>query len=189
MLVYRSTNLWIMDRPWYQKLFSRSQSHNLESTQAKANEGDPGAQFSLGLKYASGEGADQDYVQAAQWYLKAADQGHGLAQFNLGTMYSEGQGLVRDDATALTWFHKAARQGDAGAQFSLGMRHYRASLWGPTKDSLEARTEAYKWFCLALAQGYMGSASICESLNLSMTHEEVADGNRRAAAFVVAGPA
>jgi len=127
-----------MDQPWYRNLFRRSQHHSLESTKSEARDGDADAQFSLGLKYASGEGAAQDYVEAARWYLKAADQGHGLAQFNLGMMYSAGQGLPQDDATALRWFQKAASQGDAGAQFNLGIHHYRASLWGSSKDSLES---------------------------------------------------
>ena len=59
------------------------------------------------MKFA-GEGATQDYAQAAQWYLKAADQSHSLAQFNLAVMYAAGQGVPRDEAKSRVWMQKAA---------------------------------------------------------------------------------
>jgi TPR repeat protein len=52
-------------------------------------------------------------------------------------------------------------------------------------DCVESRIEAYKWFHLAAAQGYKGSAAACERVTLGMTREEVTDGNQRAAAFEV----
>lgn len=155
----------------------------MATIKAKADSGDADAQFGLGFKYANCDGEAQDYVQAAQWYLKAADQSHSLAQFNLAVMYAKGQGVPKDDAQAVVWFQKAALQGDAGAQFNLGVREHRASGAGLAKDALESKIEAYKWYHLAAAQGYRGSAAACESVNLSMTAEQVADGNRRAAEF------
>ena len=130
----------------------------------------------------------QDLVQAAQWYRKAADQNHPLAQFNLGLMYTKGEGVPQDDAQAVAWMRKAAQQGDAGAQFNLGMRYHRASVWGLQLDALESKVEARKWLQLAAAQGYKGSAEACERMTLGMNREEVAEGNRRATAFVAAKP-
>ena len=177
-----------MSKPWYRKLFSPAPS-KVESTQSRADAGNADAQFHLGLRYASGQGEAQDNAQAARWYLKAADQSHPLAQFNLGMMYAQGQGVVRNEETAFEWFERAAQQGDAGAQFNLGMRHHRASgVEGLPAVMLESKVEAYKWFFLAAAQGYRGSGSACERVTLSMSHEELADGNRRAAAFVVLKP-
>jgi len=141
------------------------------------------------VNYGSAEGNLQDLVQAAQWYRKAADQNHSLAQFNLGLMYTKGEGVPQDEAAAVSWMRKAADQGDAGAQFNLGMRYHRASVWGLQLDSLESKVEAYKWLQLAAAQGYKGSADACERLTLGMEREEVAEGNRRAAAFVPGKPA
>ncbi|MCI0537733.1 MAG: sel1 repeat family protein [Verrucomicrobiales bacterium] len=175
-----------MEQPWYQQLFSPTARANLETTKAKADRGDADAQFGLGFKYANCDGEARDYAQAAQWYLKAADQSHSLAQFNLAVMYAKGQGEPKDEAKALIWFRKAALQGDPGAQFNLGMREHRASSTGPIEDALESRIEAYKWYHLAAAQGYHGSASALEIVNLSMTENQVADGNRRAADFLAA---
>ena len=177
-----------MTAPWYRNFFRRPQLPESETLKVRADGGDAEAQFSLGLQFASRAGGVQDYAQAAEWYLKAAEQSHCLAQFNIGVMYSKGQGVPRNDAEAQIWFRKAAHQGNARAQFSMGMSHYRASLEGLSKDAPEARVEAYKWFQLADAQGCVGSASARESVNLSMSREEVADGNQRAAAFVAEGP-
>ena len=51
-------------------------------------------QFGMGLKFASGKGVVLNYVQAAEWYRKAAEQNHSLAQFNLGMMFAHGQGVA-----------------------------------------------------------------------------------------------
>jgi uncharacterized protein len=173
-----------MDKPWYRRAFSHSPTPDLDTARAKADGGDPEAQFGLGLKYSSGPAGAEDYPQAALWYRKAADQSHALAQFNLAVMYSKGQGMPQDNAQALHWFGKAARQGDAAAQFHLGITHHRASFRGIPNEASESKIEAYKWFQLAAAQGYKGSATAGETMSLSMTREEVADGDRRAASWV-----
>ncbi len=175
-----------MDKSWFRNLFSRSPASGQETNQTQADGGDAEAQFLLGLKYASGEGDAQDYVQAAEWYLKAADQSHALAQFNLGVMYARGQGVEKDEATADGWIRKAAQQGDAGAQHILGVRYHRASIGPLTEATHESRQEAYKWLHLATIQGYMGSERAFECVALTMSREEVADGERRAAAFIAA---
>jgi TPR repeat protein len=168
-------------------MFSGSQRPSFQSTLTRAGDGDADAQFSLGLKFANSEGEARDYIRAAQWYLKAAHQNHPLAQFNLGLMYASGQGVAQNDAEAVTWIRKAAEQGDAGAQFNLGTRYQQSSISGLQMDAVESRIESYKWFQLAAAQGYKGSVVACESMTLSMTREDVTEGNHRTAAFV-AGP-
>jgi hypothetical protein len=172
-----------MERTWYQRLFSRPPAFDREALIAKAEGGDPDAQFGLGIQYGSGLGALRDPGQAAQWYRRAADQDHPLAQFNLGMMYADGDGVPRDDAESFAWLWKAAEQGDAGAQHQMGIRCQRATFVALQADVGEARIEAYKWFHLAAAQGYRGSELACEGMNLKMTRLQVAEGNRRAATF------
>ena len=43
---------------------------------------------------------------------------------------------------------------------------------------------ALKWVRLSAAQGHPGAESACQFVALGMTWEEVAEGGRRAAAFV-----
>ena len=174
----------VMKNPWYRKWFPLPPP---PVTPCAAGEDSADAQFSQGLRYAS-EGALQDYAQAAAWYRKAADQGHSLAQFNLGVMYAQGQGLARDEAQSVVWFDKAARRGDGAAQFNLGKSCHRASLDKTSGPARESRTEAYVWFQLAAAQGYQGSDAARTTLILTMTREEVAEGNRRAASLKIEEP-
>ena len=187
MLVFwfAPANVTSMDQPFFRRLFSRPEKPAVETTETRAGHGDAEAQFSLGLRFAQ-EGAAQDYAQAAQWYLKAADQSHALAQFNLGIMYAAGQGMPRNEAESMVWMQKAADLGDAGAQYNIGLRHHRASLDGLAEAAPESRIQAYKWLQLAAAQGYRGSAAAWAFVALKMTREDVADGGRRIAAFVPA---
>ncbi len=173
-----------MDKPWYRRLFSGSPKPDKEFTHVAADYEDAEVQFNMGLKYAS-RGVAEDFVQAAEWYHKAAGQCHCLAQFNLGVMYAQGQGVPKDEAQSLIWFGKAAQQGDAGAQFQLGKTSHRASLQGTPETAHESRIEAYKWYNLAAAQGYQGSAGACTPLIQHMTREDVATGDQRVAAFAV----
>ncbi len=62
------------------------------------------AQFELGQMYAQGLGTQQDFEQAAHWYLEAAQAGHAKAQFNLGFLYAHGQGVEQDYVKAFEWY-------------------------------------------------------------------------------------
>lgn len=177
-----------MDKALFRRWFSRSQSSVLETIEAKADASDANAQFRLGLECAKGQRATPDYAQAAHWYLKAANQNHSLAQFNLGLMYAKGQGLPRDQSRSMIWIQKAAQLGHAGAQYKLGMSHYRVSLNALPGDAPESRIEAYKWFQLAVMQGYHGSEMARGLVILGMTREDVVDGNRRVAVFNASKP-
>ena len=148
-----------------------------------ANPEDAESQFNLGRRFADGNGAVQNDVQAAEWYLKAAGQGHCLAQFNLGLMYGQGQGVRRDEATARMWLRKAAELGHAGAQYRVGLKQHCASKSGQPPETSECRIEAFMWLQLAVAQGERDAESAREFVTLGMTREEVAEGGRRAVTF------
>lgn len=172
-----------MTDPWYRRLFSSTRVRNSESARSQAASGNAEAQFGLGLRYGSGAGEALDFPQAAQWYRKAAEQNHSMAQFNLSVMYSKGQGVPQDETEALVWLRKGAESGDAGAQFTLGTRYHRASLGELKIDPAESRIEAYKWFSLAAKQGYINSDANCERVALTMSREEIKEGNERASLF------
>ena len=173
-----------MKTPFFRHWFSSSTAHVQETVEAQAERGVADAQYRLGLKFASGTGAAQDFARAAQWFLKAAEQSHPLAQFNLGVMYAEGKGVLSDKAQSMMWIERAAHLGDAGAQYRLGIIHHRASLERFPVNASESRIEAYKWLQLSDDQGYRDSDMARGLVILHMTKEEVTDGNRRAAGFV-----
>lgn len=145
--------------------------------------------FHTGLCFACGEGGARDYEQAARCYEEAAAKGHGLAQFNLAIMYELGQGKPHDLVKARAWMLRAAEAGDAGAQFRLGTMEDLVNRAGHRRpeqhlDTSENRIESLKWATLAAAQGYRGAQLSCQNIALEMSWDEVAEGERRAKAFV-----
>src|SRR5580704_17732565 len=54
---------------------------------------DPQAQYNRGTDYWYGSGVPQDYVEAANWFRKAAEGGYAEAQNRLGQMLAIGQGI------------------------------------------------------------------------------------------------
>ena len=80
-----------------------------------AEQGDPRAQFSLGLLHENGDGVTRDYAKARQWYEKAAAQKEARAQFYLGMQSAFGQGGPEDLAQAHMWYNLAAGNGHVGA--------------------------------------------------------------------------
>ncbi|MGA9777156.1 MAG: tetratricopeptide repeat-containing serine protease family protein [Verrucomicrobiia bacterium] len=137
------------------------------------------AQYELGVCYMAGKGVPRDdKAEAAKWYRKAAEQNDADAQFNLGVFYDNGQGVPQDYSQALEWFRKAADQGDADAQNSLGLMYAKGQ--GVPQDYVEA----YKWYNLAAAQGETYAVTNRDSITGSMTPDQIAEGQRLAAAFV-----
>ncbi len=173
-----------MDKSPRHNKFSLPERPDAAATPPKADQVSADVQFHLGLKFAGSGGTVPDYAQAAAWYRKAAEQNHPLAQFNLGLMYAHGQGVARDAAQSRIWYDKAAQQGDAGAQFNLGNSYHHGSFSQLPDAAAESRIEAYKWYRLAAAQGYLGSEVAHAALTLNMTRADVAAGNRRFRAFL-----
>jgi TPR repeat protein len=91
----------------------------LETLRRLAQEGDPVAQFNMGVRYAEGQGVPLDFIEAARWYSAAADQGDAPAQFNLGLLFYQGQGVERNLDYAYELFRLAALQGDSRARAGL----------------------------------------------------------------------
>ena len=79
-------------------------AEDLAETRKKAEQGNTDAQFSLGLRYATGDGVPKDEVEAVRWYRKAAEQGDVQAQTNLGGMYYNGTGVPKDLVQTHMWW-------------------------------------------------------------------------------------
>jgi TPR repeat protein len=116
---------------------------------ARARAGDAAAELAIGIEYQKGDVVPRDFVQAADWFRKAADLGNARAQFKLGTLYQQREsGLMQDDAQAARWLRKAAEQGLAEAQNALAL----ACLGG--KGVAQDPAQAVDWFQKAVAQNY-----------------------------------
>ena len=111
------------------------------------------AQFKLGIRYANGDGVEENVEKAAACFRTAAEQGHVGAQANLGVCYAAGEGVEEDAAEAVKWYRKAAEQGHADAQFDLGMCYAEGE--GVEEDA----AEAVAWFRKAAEQGHADAQS------------------------------
>ncbi|MDQ3185251.1 MAG: sel1 repeat family protein [Pseudomonadota bacterium] len=79
--------------------------------QENAEKGNSDAQYKLGLLYLTGNGALQDFTEAAKWLKLAAEQGYALAQYELGLIYRSGYGLATDQVQSYMWLNIAAAAG------------------------------------------------------------------------------
>ncbi len=114
-----------------------------------AEEARPGeADYQQGLKYYNGDGVDQDFGKAAQFFLKAGEAGHVGAQYNLGIMNYTGQTGGQDFANAAKWFERAASSGHTQAQYNLGFLYYEG------KGVAQDLKTAFDWINRAAEQGY-----------------------------------
>jgi uncharacterized protein len=152
-----------------------------KAVQQKAEQGDPEAQFSLGVMYTNGYGVWQDYAQAAAWFLQAAEHGDAKAQMALGDAYAKGQGVPRDDVQVVTWYRKAADQGYADAQSHLGVMY--ADGVGVAQDYVEA----LKWTNLAAVRAPGDTQKVfADRLAKKMTPAQIAVARQRAQEWTLA---
>ena len=145
--------------------------------QQAADQGNAEAQTCLGELYDAGRGVPKDLNEAIKLYKLAAAQGNAGAQYNLAFMCEQGRGLPLDRVQAAKWYQLAAEGGDALAQYDLGQR-YDFGVGVPTN-----RVEALKWLRLAAAQGQVDAAERLKSVKAKMSREEIAEAERRVAAF------
>ena len=85
----------------YEKAFTTMQS--------LAETSDHGyAQYYLGMMYMKGQGVEQDYKKAGEWFRKASEKNIPQAQYKLGDLYFKGRGVPKDYEFAYVWFSVGA---------------------------------------------------------------------------------
>ena len=77
---------------------------------AAAENGEPRAQFSLGLLYIRGQGVKPDLKEAMKWLRRAAGQGDGEARMVLGDLYRRDIPLLRNLVKSYMWLTLAAHK-------------------------------------------------------------------------------
>ncbi|WP_133126756.1 tetratricopeptide repeat protein [Legionella nagasakiensis] len=93
----------------------------LQKYEIAASQGEPVAQFDLGLIYEQGKGRPIDFERAKEFYIQAANQGHTQAMVQLAGLYFNGLVGPRDEQQALHWYNIAAEAGDHEALYQLGL--------------------------------------------------------------------
>ena len=82
----------------------------LESYRLAAKQGDPDAQFKIGLMFFEGKETTRDYKKADKWFKLAANQGQADAQYYRGLIFQDGLGTSKDPEKSNKWLTAAAEQ-------------------------------------------------------------------------------
>jgi len=111
-----------------------------------ARQGDPEAQFSLGLLYDTGRINERDPDKAIYWFTRAAEAGIGGACLYLGIKYEFGTGVQQNSSTAQYWYKRAALQGWPQAAFLSGTLYLRQPRPDPVQGCAWLKIAADQMF-------------------------------------------
>lgn len=140
-----------------------------------ADQGDPRAQYILGIMYLNSFVDAPSSGAAASLIRKAAEQDYLQAQTELARMYRVGDGVQQDYAEMAAWYRRAAEQGDVGAQLFLADSY--AYGYGVEPDLVLA----YMWYSIAIE--YWGPLAVRarDMVGHKMSPEQIADAVAKAA--------
>ena len=185
----------------------------IDDLKLRSEAGDKNATRALAEAYYLGRGGvEQNFAEAANWYLILARQGDARAQTSIGLMYARGWGVRQDFAEARRWWNFAAAQNDPAAQFNLGLlysqeepRDYaRAVVWyrqAAARGHVQAQhnlgmlyyegkgtepdpVQAYFWIRVAALQGDEVAGKSLIAVSAGMRPGDIAKGEAEANAWI-----
>ncbi len=113
-----------------------------------ANDGDPEAQYRLGLLYEKGNGVDLNTRLALKWYRLAAEVGHRAAKRRLKNLRKSASNVIGGtESVATQWYQDSAEEGDPEAQYNLAFM--LETGWSVPVDDIEAA----RWYEKAAEKG------------------------------------
>jgi len=121
---------------------------------AKAQGGDPEAQYVLGFKYLVGNAIPINDHEAYRWIRASADQGYRKAFRAMGDLYMHGWGTSMDVKQAFQWYEKGAQLGEPKAEVALGWLYLRGQ-GVPKNDKV-----ALAWIQKAVMQGLPSAMAV-----------------------------
>ena len=113
----------------------------------EAAQGNPIAQYNLGLMYKNGVGVEIDKNEANGWFILASDNGHMLAKYALGLAYYNGNGVRKNFQKAINLFLDASYMGHPASQINVGNMYYYGQSVGKNYP------KAHMWWSLAKEKG------------------------------------
>ena len=174
----------------------------------EAERGNKLCQGLIGKMYEEGNGATQNYAEAAKWYQRAAAQGYASAQVSLGVLYQKGRGVILNHQEALHWYRAATAQGHAKAMYDIGTlyengqgverdlveaarwyldsaehgemagAHAVAVLYEAGQGVEENLVEAWAWFSIAANGGFPDAAQLRDALGLRLDAAQMEQARR-----------
>ena len=116
----------------------------------KAEAGDRGAMYMLGIWYQRGQkGLAKDEAKAFEWFTRSHEAGDAIGTSLLGTCYLYGGGIEPSHTTAVSLYTEAALGGSKGACGRLGTC-YAKGINGFPKDLKLAR----RWYSMVATASF-----------------------------------
>lgn len=146
-------------------------AYRIFSTLAK--EGDPDAQFQLGVLLEQGLGVGQDQSAAAKWYQMAVEAGHRAAMINLAALLYDGRGVRQDYRRSAELYRQAAQQGDLSALTTLGSMYEQGKGVGQDVERAfqlyeRAAKSGYPYAQTALAGLYWSGRGVAPNRTIAL---------------------
>ena len=139
-----------------------------------AANGDPRAQYTMGVMHRRGAGLEQDNREALLWFLAAAESSHMLGQYAAGLAFNQGRGIDRDFYNAVHYLREAALNGHAAAPVQLG------NVYFDKANPAANHAKAHFWRTIAERRNAPGA-----SQNLDKLARTISDADKqRAAAYL-----
>lgn len=137
-----------------------------------AVQGDPIAQYNLGVMYNKGIGVKIDKKEAFGWFLLASDSGHMLAKYALGMLYYNGDGVKINHTRALNLFLDAAYLGHPVSQIKVGNMYYFGQSVGKNYP------KAHMWWSLAKEKGVEGAFNNLTTIENIMSENQLLEAHK-----------
>ena len=84
---------------------------DIEYLRHMAKQGNSGAMFELGLRYAKGNGVRKSRKNSIRFYLRGALMGDKNSMRNLGIIFEHGGGIIKKDLReAERWYERVGRE-------------------------------------------------------------------------------
>lgn len=120
----------------------------------------PDEVYLLAKMYMDGEGTQQNFYKAFEYFQYAANKGHTYAMCYLGVCYHEGTGVERNDSLAFIQFNKAANAGNAWGQRCVAISY---KCGDGTAANLGV---ANRWYSIAAKNGDEIAIEYCKGHNI-----------------------
>ncbi|HCU05442.1 MAG TPA: hypothetical protein DIC51_03970, partial [Coxiellaceae bacterium] len=147
---------------YYIQALNQGHSEALAALTRLANEGNANVQYFLGATHYHRQ---NNFLEAAKWCMKAAEQDHVQAKSYLAStkfsasvcvqiahLYEQGEWVYQNTAQAISFYARASDQGDKDASF------YLAQFYETDHDEMLKNPEkAFKYYAQALNQGHPGA--------------------------------
>ena len=117
--------------------------------------------------YEEGQGVQQNFEEAIEWYGLAAKQGLSGAQSKLGLMYQTGKGVIQNYKEAVRLYRESAEQGNVIGQKYLGVMYVLGQ--GVSKDYVLA----HMWFSISGSNGNQKALKNMRLLEKEMSPSQV----------------